>query len=418
MSDDRGSGPVRLATLSGVPSPYKLPLYRALHEDPRVDFTAIFASSAGIRPADDSFLRGVVWDVDLTGGYRSVFLRKADRSPGLGASFWSVCDPDIVRVLQRDRCDVLWLDGYNSATYLMAVATQRALGGRLIFREEQTMLHARGFGKTVVKEAVLRTLFKGHHAMYVSTENKRWFEHYGVPPERLFPAPYTVDNAFFRAQAERLRPRRRELRREFGIADADAPVVLTVCRLVEKKQPLFLLEAFRRVREEVRCSLLIGGAGPLEGQMRHKVAADRIPDVHFAGFLNQSEVSRAYACADVFTLLSREHETFGVVVPEAMNFGLPVVVTDKVGCAADLVSRDFNGDIVPADDPHAAASVLRRVVEDDARRRRMGEASIDRIEQWTPERTAAGVIAATAAAVGSERWERASSWVRAGSPAR
>lgn len=388
---------------TGSPIPCKMPIYRTLAVTPGLDFTAIYGSSGGVRPIDEGFAVEHSWDVDLLSGYRSVFLARADRTPILGTSTWSVYDPDIVRVLVRARFDVLWLDGYNSISYLLAAVTQRLLGGRVIFREEQTLLHPRPLAVTVTKEIALRRLFRGHHALYVSSENRRWFEHYGVPPGRLFSAPHTVDNDFFQREAERLRPQRAALREQFGIGPEDGPVVVTASRLVEKKQPLFLLEAFRRLRRHHRCALLVAGSGPLEREMREAIQRDGIPDVHFAGFLNQTEIPRAYACGDVFALLSREHETFGLVVPEAMNFGLPIVVSDKVGCHADLVSRGLNGYVVSHTDPDAAAAALARIVADGDLRRRMGEQSRVRLDEWTPQHTVDGVVAAAQHAMVTER---------------
>jgi glycosyltransferase involved in cell wall biosynthesis len=141
--------------------------------------------------------------------------------------------------------------------------------------------------------------------------------------------------------------------------------------------------------------------------MRAKVEKDAIPDVIFAGFLNQSEVARAYACADVFALLSRENETFGLVTNEAMNFSLPVLVSSKVGCAPDLVSHGLNGFIAPAHDCEAAAGMLRTLAGDEALRLRMGAESLKRIDTWTGQRAADGVLAATAHAVGPTRWQAA-----------
>ena len=135
--------------------------------------------------------------------------------------------------------------------------------------------------------------------------------------------------------------------------------------------------------------------------MRGAVERDRIPDVHFTGFLNQSEIASAYVCGDVFALLSREHETFGLVVPEAMNFELPIVVSDKVGCHADLVSHGLNGYVVSHRDPDAAAAALGRLVTDIDLRRRMGEQSRARIDEWTPEHTVQGVLAAVGHAMGA-----------------
>jgi glycosyltransferase involved in cell wall biosynthesis len=180
-------------------------------------------------------------------------------------------------------------------------------------------------------------------------------------------------------------------------------VILTVSRLSATKQPLFLLEAFRRASEKARCVLLIVGSGPMEQELRQRVQLAGIPDVVFAGFLNRTEIARAYAAADMFALLSRERETFGVVVCEAMNFALPVIVSDRVGCASDLVSSNYNGFVVSSRDATEAAAAIEQLVRDVELRSRMGAASQRRISERDVERTAAGVIAAAMDAVGTAR---------------
>jgi glycosyltransferase involved in cell wall biosynthesis len=393
--------------LMGTPAPSKVALYRYLAREPALDFTVIFASTEDLRVHDAGFGAGVQWDVDLTSGYRSVFLRNADRSPGLGDHVWSVRDPSVIVEILRGRFEVISLGGYNSLTYLIGAATQRALGRPVLFREEQTLLDPRSLPKTLVKELTLRTLFRQGRALCTSRENRRWFEHYGVPQDRLFQANYAVDNDGLQETARRLAPERKRLRRAFGIDDDAGPVILSVSRLVAKKQPLFLLEAFRRTREQVRCTLLIAGSGEMEPAMREKVERDGIPDVRFAGFVNRSRIGEAYAVADVFALLSKIHETFGLVVPEAMNFALPVVVSEKVGCAPDLVADGLNGFVVSHTDADRPAEALATLVADQALRRSMGQASLRRLESWGLPDEVAGFRRAIAAAVGPERWSRA-----------
>src|SRR5205823_3322386 len=108
---------------------------------------------------------------------------------------------------------------------------------------------------------------------------------YGVRPERLFFTPYAVDNHRLRAEAKRLMPLRKTLRAEFGIPEDSGPVILSVGRLIPKKQPLFLLEAFRRLVARYKCTLLVVGTGELEQTMISQVRAKNIPGVVFAGFL-------------------------------------------------------------------------------------------------------------------------------------
>jgi glycosyltransferase involved in cell wall biosynthesis len=403
-------GPVRLALLVAGAVYTHTPVYRRVAADPRLDFTAIFASNAGIRSTDVGFGHPVSWDVDLLEGYRSVFLRRADKNPINATSPLALRDLDVVPRLLRGRYEVLWLLGYNYVTHTLAAVTQRARGGALVFHEEQTLLHDRGALTTVAKSLILPILFGQGSALYIGTRNRDWFSHYGVPAERLFFTPYTVDNDGLQQERRRLTESKSELRAEFQIAPDAGPVVVSTMRLVPKKQPLFLLEAFKRARQQARCVLLIAGSGPLEGEMRGFVRDEGIPDVHFAGFLNRSEVCRAYACADLFTLASLEHETWGLVVNEAMNFGLPILVSDKVGSGIDLVEEGANGYVASAYDPEAFAARMLTLVRDEDLRKAMGAASLARIADWNPDVTAKGIADAVAERVGPRRWERAERW--------
>jgi glycosyltransferase involved in cell wall biosynthesis len=401
------SRPVKLGVFAPSPVFYQVPLYRLLAADPRLDFTAIFASNGGTRPYEGGYGEPIVWDVDLLSGYRQVFLRKADTNP-IGGTALGIRDPDVIARVGEGRYDVLWLQGYATITHLLAALRQKVSRRALMFREEQTLLHPRPPWKTVLKEPLLRGLFAGAYALYIGTENRRWFERYGIPPERRFSVPYVVDNESLRAAADELAPQGDELRASFGIGADAGPVILSVSRLIPKKQPLFLLEAFARARERRRCTLLVVGSGECEPAMRDFVARRRIPDVVFAGFRNRSEIPRAYAAADVFALTSRIHETWGIVVNEAMNFGLPLALSDKVGSATDLLEVGRNGFSFAADDPAGAADALGRLVDDAELRASFGARSREIVGELTYRRAADGVLAAVADAVGPRRWAEAS----------
>ena len=386
-----GRRPVRVALLAASPVHYRAPLYRLVAADPRVELTAIFASREGI----DEF------GLDPLSGYSSMFLRRAARTTADG-SFLALRDLDIVPVLARGNFDVLWTHGYYSLTHALASAWQRLRRRPLLVREVQTLLHERPRAKEALRATALRALLHGSYGLYVGSQSRAWFHRYGVPDDRLFFVPNSVDNERWRAEAERLGPRREQLRRELGIRADGGPVILSVGRLVPKKQPQHLLEAFRRVRAERPCTLLLAGDGPLAPLLHEIVARDQIPDVVFAGFLDQREIGRAYAAADVFALVSKEHETWGLVVNEALNFGLPVLVSDKVGCAGDLV-RPENGFVVPADDPVGLARCLAELVDSPDLRERLGAAARDIVDGWRYEVGAAGVLAAVDTAVGAPR---------------
>lgn len=380
---------MRVAHLASYPIHYQAPLYRELASRPELDLTVYFYSDASVRGyRDREFGREVRWDTPLLDGYRSRFLpssvRSAEQGPyGLGPNW------DVLREVLTDGYDAVWIHGYAHANAWLAAAGGSLRGTRILIREEQTLLHDRPAHRAVLKEVALRALFSRVYGLYIGEQNRRYFLRYGMDEQRLFPARYCVDNAYFRGRAKELAPRRDELRAEFGI-ESDVPVILFAAKLIPKKAPLVLLEAFRLVRERIPCALLVVG----EGELRPEVEAAAGPDVHLAGFLNQSELPRAYAAADVFCLPSVHHETWGLVVNEALNFGLPVVVSDKVGCAADLVRPGWNGFVVPAGEPGPLADALEKLVADEALRRELGEHGRQLVGEYSIEACADGIVTA------------------------
>jgi glycosyltransferase involved in cell wall biosynthesis len=390
---------VRVGLFAGSPVPFKVPLYRRIARAEGIDLTVMYSSTMGIRPATAGYSTGVVWDRDLLGGYPSTFLRGAERNAPMATRFTDLVDFDIVPWVTKEAFDVLWLEGYSSITHLLALAAQRTKRLGLVLRDEATLLDPRSLAKMIAKEVAMRGLFSQlDAAVYISRENRRWLEHYGLPSERMFSSPYCPDSDFFGAEAQRLAPERDGLRAGFGFAEDVGPIVMSVSRLAASKQPEMLIEAFRRVRAGGRCGLLLVGSGPLEHGLRELVESQQIPDVRFAGFLNQTEVTNAYAASDVFALLSAHGETYGVAVAEAMHFGLALLLSDRVGSAADLLGDGSNGFLVHHDDVDLATRRLEQLVADGEMRERMGRASVSRIAERNIDVAAAGALAAISCA--------------------
>jgi glycosyltransferase involved in cell wall biosynthesis len=111
------------------------------------------------------------------------------------------------------------------------------------------------------------------------------------------------------------------------------------------------------------------------------------------GHVTEDELARMYVDADVFVLLSR-HEPWGVAVIEAAASGLPLMLSDRVGAAPDLLVEGENGFLVPADDVEAAAAALKRLADDPALRRAMGARSRELVRGWGYEPSVDNFVAA------------------------
>lgn len=391
--------PIRLAAVAAGPVFYQTPLYRELAEDPRVDLTVFFASSGGVRPYDASFgNRAISWDIDLVGGYPHRFLKAANSNEVRGG-FFALRDWDIVKEIRRGHFDAVWVHGFSYFTLALAILAALTKRIPVLLREEQTLLHERPWPKRWIRALVLRALFRHVYGLAIGSNNRMYFRRYGIRESRLFFAPYCVDNDGLQDDAERLALQGVLLRSSFGIPSDAGPILLFVGKLAPKKQPFLVLEAHARLRARMRCALLIVGGGELELEMRARIEREQIDDVYFAGFLNRSEISRAYAVADVFVLPSAFHETWGIVVNEAMNFSLPVVVSDKVGCAADLVRPRENGLIVRHGDIDGFVAAIEPLLTDPSRRAALGARSREIINRWRYDLAREGIVEACHSAV-------------------
>jgi len=399
---------VRVALLTASPVYTRTPLYARIAADPRIDLTVIYASNGGVRPVSAGYRDLVSWDVDLLRGYSATFLKRANRNP-IDGHFLSFRDLDILSMLEAGKYEVLWLWGYNYLTHQLAAWNELLRRRPVVFHENQTLLDHRPIWKRAVKRAFLSVLFPRGRALYVGTENYRWFRHYNVPADRLYFAPYAIDNERLQSEAKAFRSRTTELSTRLGLRPESRPVILTVSRLVPDKQPLLLLEAFRRLRQQRSCSLLFIGSGVLQQELTRRVQEQGIPDVHIAGFVNQSTIAQAYATADIFVLPSVRRETWGLAVNEAMNFSLPIIVSKKAGCASDLVREGVNGYVVSPGDVYQLKDRLERLVSSPHLRSEFGEASLQMIGAWNYETAACGVTQAIADSVGVGRWIEAAS---------
>lgn len=390
----------RLAVVSTHPIQYNAPFFRALSArgvvEPHVFYG--YEGAAGRAAHDYGFGKAFAWDVPLLDGYASTFLDNVAEEPG-PHHFWGIDTPGLVRAVEAWGPDAVLVFGWSYRGHLGAL---RAFHGRVpvLFRGDSTLIDEPGglvgTAKRVVRRAALRWVYRHvDTALYVGTHNRAYFRAHGLREDQLRWAPHAIDNTRFEAAAG---AEARAWRRELGIGDDDR-VVVFAGKLEPKKAPGVLLDAFLTYAASAprRSHLAVVGSGPLEAALRERAAGH--PGVHFLGFQNQSRMPTVYRLGDVLALPSRgPGETWGLVVNEAMASGRAVVVSDRVGCAPDLVDA-ANGRVVPAGDARALSGALAEVLAAGVAER-MGEASRERIRDWSIEAEAERVEATVSAAVG------------------
>jgi phosphatidylinositol alpha 1,6-mannosyltransferase len=200
----------------------------------------------------------------------------------------------------------------------------------------------------------------------------------------------TIDVDEWVKRADQLHDRRSHLRSSFGLAD-DEVVVLSVARLAPEKG----LDVLLRAAAIADVRPLVVGSGP-----EHARLEATAPGAVFTGELPADRVAEAYVAADVFALLSA-HEPWGVAVNEAAASGLPLVLSDRVGAAPDLLREGQNGVLVPFADTQAAAAAFRKLAEDPERRRSYGARSREIAWSWGYEPSVEALVEACREAIAS-----------------
>jgi glycosyltransferase involved in cell wall biosynthesis len=370
---------LRLAILTLHPIHYQTALWRRLAQEPDLDPEVWFCSDEGLDTADpvSGYGQAVEWGLPLLQGFRCRFWRNMPLSKNPG-SFWCRVNPGVIPELRRGRYDALFVHSYHNFTQLAAILVARRLGTKVLVRSEPTLKLQVNPARRSFKGLLLPWLFGQVDAcMAIGSLNREYYQGYGVGAEKIFPMPYAVDNAYFFQQRELWAPQRERLKQEYGIATTQ--VILYVGRFQRRKRVMDLIQAFENLGM-AGVSLALVGTGEDFAACRGYVRERQLAGVHFLGFRNQAELPRLYALADVFVLPGVD-EPWGLVINEAMCSGLPIVASEGVGAAADLIRPGYNGFRVPPADVPALTQALGRALADGARER-LGQASLEIIRGW------------------------------------
>ena len=362
-------GPVRVAVVSPEPTPYRSPLFDRVADRPEVDLTVVYAGRT---------VAGRSWDVEIL--HRSVFLRGI-RLPGarrLLRHDYPVT-PGVFAALAEADPEVVVVSGWSTFASQAAIAWARTRGiAYLLLVSSHERGERSGWRKAVRRLVVPRLARRSAGALVLGTLSRASLVASGIPPERVWVFANTVDVASWEAEADRLRERRDDLRARLGVAPEDL-VVLSVARLAPEKRLDVLIRAAAELRERP-VAVVVAGSGPERGGLE-QLAHERGVRVTFTGDVDQAALQELYVAADVFALLSG-WEPWGVVVNEAAACALPLVLSDQVGAAPDLLLDGENGVLVPAGDVRAAAAALGRLAADPAFRAAAGARSREVAAGW------------------------------------
>ncbi len=358
---------LRVAMVTNIPAPYRLPMYELLGATPGLALKVFFCSG---REPDRH------WDLDSL-RVPHVFLR--ERFLNLGPNRYIHFNGDVWQRLREFAPDVVVTTGFNP-THLIAFVQAWLRGARHVAMTDGTAdSEAR---LSALHRWARRWVYKRSAAFVGASEGSfDLYRQYGLQESRLFKSHLCANNPAFEAASA---------------AGTERDVDLMFCgRFVEAKRPLFALDVAAEVARRIgrRVVMLLLGSGEQEDEMR--LTAERLSpwvDARFAGFARQAELPAFYARSKLF-LFPTAGDTWGVVANEACAAGVPVIVSPQAGVANDLVRDGDNGRVLPLD-VHRWAEAAAALLLDESEHKRMAARCRQLVDSYTYANAALGIAQA------------------------
>ncbi len=370
----------RLAIVHTHPIQYNSPFFRRLAKSDVLQIKVFYTwsqSESGV--FDKKFGRRIRWDIPLLEGYEYEFVKNVSPNPG-SQSFFGVINPQLRKKIIFWKADGVLIYGWRHFSHL-ALMLQRKRDFRIFFRGDSTLLDSSSGIRHMLRLGFLRRIYSNvDAAFYVGSANKAYFRACGLEEDRLLFVPHSVENERFFDADGGLEIAAQKWRMSLGI-ERDELTFVYAGKFEPKKNLEFLVRVFKELKGR-RFRLLLVGNGVLERKLKAIAAADK--RVIFLPFQNQSKMPLVYRLGQVFVLPSAWGETWGLSVNEAMASGRAILVSNKVGCSADLVKNGMNGYIFRFDSEQDLLNKLRSFNTENVKK--FGKKSLEIISKWTYDR--------------------------------
>ena len=384
----------RLAILATHPVQYQCPLWARVAQTGGLAVKVFFGSDFSVRGYRDSgFASDVSWGSAILNGFDHAFTGQADWHP----LFFRATRTLYSELAAFQPTDVL-LNAYLPFFYWQGLRWARTHNVRMHFRGDTTDVDRdRRPLMRLIRNTMLRSFYSRVDSFCAVGRHSR--THYlsrGIDSHRIVDSPLCVDTDGFEQLYRQQRPHRHALRSSWNFAEEDFVLVFSG-KLIPKKDPVAVIDAVASLPSVGGrvVKLLLAGDGPLRDVCETKARETCAGRVTFLGFTRQEDLANVYTAGDALVLPSVRSETWGLVVNEALQFGLPCVVSDRVGCIDDLVVSGETGESFHHGNVEALrAAILRLAGWLNGRRDEVAARCRGVVSHYSLDAAAAGIVTA------------------------
>ena len=249
----------------------------------------------------------------------------------------------IEQEFKQENFDYILILGWNNLHYLRAVYFAIKNNIKIILRVETNLKSTKNFFKKYIKNIILKFFFqKISYFLSIGKLNKKFYLYHGVKNEKIFPAPYFVDNKFFLFKFNK-----KKLKKKLHFENKK--IILFVGKLIKRKNPFEFLELSKQYKKNSDIHFIMIGDGLLKNKCFDFIKSNNLQNVSIIGFVNQKELREYYRISNLMILPSL-YETWGLTINEAFASNTPVICTNNCGCSSDLIENGKTGFIYKSGD--------------------------------------------------------------------
>ncbi len=360
---------MNLAIITTHPIQYQVPLFKRLSKIKKFNTKIFYACDQGVNKnkLDKDFNRKIVWNISMLKGYNFVFGKKNKNYDSFFLRF-----ANLDKQLSNMNCNSILILGWNKLVYFQAILFAIKNKIPILLRCENNLNADISKIKKLIKKIVFPIFFSIFSKIfYIGKLNKLFYLHYKVKKSKLYFAPYFVDNNFFDIK-------KIKKNKIFNI--------LFVGKFIERKRPFDILKIAELLKSYKYINFTLVGDGPLLLNCKKFAKEKNLINVIFKNFQNQLQMRTAYKHANIL-INSSSYETWGLVVNEAMSAGLPCIVTNKTGCAVDLIKKGKTGFIYKLNDLNNLKKYILRIYNSRKKYLRMSQYSKNIINKYHPKKS-------------------------------
>lgn len=351
---------MKIMFLSNIPSPYRLDFFNELGK--YLDLKVIFEAKRNYKLNEK-------WYKDEVKNFEAIFLKDGEIEER--KINWK-----ILKHIHKNNQDLIVVTNYAYFTELIALLYIKLkripycmeVDGGIIRNEKWLMKKFKTF------------LIKGARG-YISPskDTDKFLVYYGADKDKIYRYPFTSIKESDLLKKSLTIDEKIQIRKELGIKEEK--VVISVGQFIHRKGYDILLKACENIDSDI--GVYIIGGKPTDEYLRLKEALN-LTNVYFVDFKSKEEIKEYYKAADLFVLPTRE-DIWGLVINEAMAYGLPVITTDKCVAGLELIEDNKNGFIVSVENKIELESRIKKVLENKDLAKRISYNNILKIKKYTIE---------------------------------